>query len=93
MDELEKIKCLTDNGDIDAAIELSDTCLKSIPEGRTADEIYFLRGNAFVRANIWGKALENYGAAMSLNADSPAGDAYRMVMEIMDFYDKDQFNP
>ena len=37
-------------------------------------------------------ALNNYQEAIALDPESPAADARKMVMDILNFYNKDMFN-
>ena len=41
----------------------------------------------------WRLALNSYSEAMELNPASPAKDAYDSVMEILEFYNHDLYNP
>ena len=56
------------------------------------DEAYYLRGNAYRKQSNWQQALNNYRYAIDLNPDSPARQAYNMVMDILNFYHKDMYN-
>ena len=56
------------------------------------DVAYYLMGNICRKRGDWQGALNNYQEAISLNPDSPAKDARAMVMDILNFYNKDMFN-
>ena len=56
------------------------------------DEAYYLMGNAYRKLGDWQKALNNYQSAIELNPDSPALQARKMVMDILNFYNKDMYN-
>lgn len=86
---MEKIKQLIFDGKIDEAINLLDEAIKNNP---VSDEAFYLRGNAYRKRSDWKHALDNYLLAMELNPDSPAHQAYRMVIDILDFYNKDMYN-
>ena len=86
---METIRQLLQDGKIDEAICLLD---EMIANDSTSDEAFYLRGNAYRKRSDWQQALNNYLVAMELNPDSPAHQAYRMVIEILDFYHKDMFN-
>lgn len=86
---MEKIKQLIFDGKIDDAIRLLDEIIKDNP---VSDEAFYLRGNAYRKRSDWKHALDNYLSAMELNPDSPAHQAYRMVIDILDFYNKDMYN-
>jgi len=86
---METVRQLIYDGKIDEAIRLLDDI---IDNDSTLDEAYYLRGNAYRKLGNWQQALNNYLVAMELNPDSPAHQAYQMVIEILDFYNKDMFN-
>lgn len=86
---METIRQLIYDGKIDEAIRVLDEIIAS---DSTSDEAYYLRGNAYRKLGNWQQALNNYLAAMELNPDSPAHQAYRMVIDILDFYNKDMYN-
>ena len=56
------------------------------------DEPYYLLGNAYRKQGNWQLALNNYLEAIERNPDSPAAEARRMVMDILEFYNKDMYN-
>ena len=85
----EKIKILIGEGILQEAIEQLN---KLIGEGSEDDEPYYLRGNAWRKLGNWQQALNNYLEAISLNPEGPAKEAHRMLMEILEFYNKDMFN-
>ena len=85
----EKIKTLIGEGILQEAIEQLN---KLIGEGSEDDELYYLRGNAWRKLGNWQQALNNYLEAISLNPEGPAKEAHRMLMEILEFYNKDMFN-
>ena len=58
----------------------------------TAEEFY-LRGNQFRKEGNWQEAINNYIAAIELDADSPAVVAKAMLDNILGFYHKDAYNP
>ena len=58
----------------------------------TADEWYRL-GNEHRRKGDWQHAMECYMEAIELDAQSPAVEAKQMRENIMNFYNKDAYNP
>ncbi len=58
----------------------------------TAEELY-RRGNQFRKEGNWQEAINNYIAAIELDADSPAVEAKAMLDDILGFYHKDAYNP
>lgn len=83
------IKKLISDGNLQDAISQLDGL---IGEGCKDDELYYLRGNAYRKSCNWQLALNNYLEAISLNPESPATEAHRMLMEILEFYNKDMYN-
>lgn len=86
----EHIETLINNGNIQEAIETLDAAIDNSPAKN--DRLFYLRGNAYRKSGDWKKALDNYLEAIDINPDSPAKEAYRMAMDIMEFYNKDMFN-
>lgn len=54
---------------------------------------YYLRGNAYRQQGNVRMALNNYLESMELDPDGPAAEAYRHLQELLDFYNKDYYNP
>ena len=57
-----------------------------------SDELYE-RGNAFRNQGNWQEAINCYMEAIELNPDSPAVEAKAMLDDILNFYNKDAYNP
>lgn len=51
------------------------------------------QGNAHRKQQRWADALNAYEQAAALDPESPAAAARQMLMDIMDFYCKDLYNP
>ena len=89
-DELNDIKQLISDGNTQIAIErLVNFITKSTIQ---KDWAYYLMGNAFRKQGNWQGALNSYQEAIQINPESPAADARAMVMDILNFYNKDMFN-
>lgn len=58
----------------------------------TAEE-YFKLGNEYRKKGDWQHALNNYMEAIELDPDSPAVEAKKMLEDILNFYNKDAYNP
>lgn len=58
----------------------------------TAEE-YYKRGKEHQRASNWQDAIHCYIEAIELDAESPAVEAKKMVEDILNFYNKDMYNP
>ena len=83
------IRDLIKKGELETAIEL---LLQYIQEEPTHDEPYYLLGNAYRKQGNWQLALNNYLEAIERNPDSPAVNAHKMMMDILNFYNKDMYN-
>ena len=57
-----------------------------------SDELYE-RGNALRKQGNWQEAINCYIEAIELNPDSPAVEAKAMLDDILNFYNKDAYNP
>lgn len=58
----------------------------------TAEE-HYQQGNAYRRQGNWQEALNCYIRAIELDENSPAVYAKQMLDDIMNFYNKDYYNP
>ncbi|MDD5869856.1 MAG: tetratricopeptide repeat protein [Bacteroidales bacterium] len=90
MMNLAEIKALIDDNRVDEAIEQLNAIIEKRPND---DALYFVRGNAFWKLGDRKHALDDYATATELNPDSPAAIAYKHALEIMDFFNKDMYNP
>ncbi len=77
-------------GNTKDALQLLDKLLKA--PCNCADELYYLKGNAYRKEGNWQMALNNYLEAIDLNPESPAVHAREMIMNILEFYNKDMYN-
>lgn len=86
---METIKQLISEGNIQEALHLLDEYLT---HHKDSDEAWFLRGNAYRKIGETRLAINSYLEAIALNPQSPAQEAYNMMIKILDFYNKDMFN-
>ena len=91
MDIIEKGQELIAADDPHAAIALLKPALSESPPAEKA-RIHYLIGNAYRKELNWQQAIQHYLESMELDSSSPAREAYRMVMDILNFYNKDMFN-
>ena len=75
---------------LDAANEIVEN--KSVAKETLANALY-LRGNAYRQQGDVRMALNSYLESMELDPDGPAAEAYRHIQELLDFYNKDYYNP
>ena len=90
MEQLNTIKELINQGSVEGAIQRLDQMLQTDFPGK--DEAYYLRGNAYRKLGNWQQALNNYRYAIDLNPESPAQQAHQIVMDILNFFNKDMYN-
>ena len=89
-EKLNTIKELSKEGKLDTAIEQLNAYIQS--DTTQDDEPYYLLGNAYRKQSNWQMALNNYLEAMERNPESPAVNAHQMMMDILNFYNKDMYN-
>ena len=87
---MNQIKKLLREDKTSQAIEELNNFISTHPD--CDDEPYYLLGNAWRKQGNWQFALNNYLEAIDRNTESPAVDSKRMVMDILEFYNKDMFN-
>jgi len=56
-------------------------------------EDYYRQGNDLRRQGRWGDAINSYIQAIQLDPESPAVEAKRMLDDILNYYNKDMYNP
>ena len=61
-------------------------------EGMTAEQ-YYEQGNEHRRRGDFRLAINCYLEAIALDPDSPAVEAKQMLDDILNFYNKDMYNP
>lgn len=83
----ERIEHDSDNG---KAIEWLSEYISSNPE---AEEAYILRGMRYWSQSERGKAITDYLTAIRLNPDSQARTLLASANQILDYYNKDLYNP
>jgi len=89
-EKLALIKELIKEGELEKAIQLLNNYIQNCDNSE--DEPYYLLGNAYRKQGNWQQALNNYLEAMERNPESPAVNAHKMVMDILNFYNKDMYN-
>ena len=107
MEQLTVIRQLIYNGKVDEALaalgvlladggDTTSTATTEATESTVAmheqAEAYYLRGNAYRKLGNWQAALNDYQRAIDLDPSSPALQARRMVIDILNFYNKDMYN-
>lgn len=78
--------------EVDIAAELSRLTAE-IAENQEDDNLYYLRGRLYWRLGQKSLAISDYECAVALNSGSPASAALKIARDVMDFYNKDLYNP
>lgn len=89
-EQLQEIKTLIEQGDTESAIDALTNFIRN--DAHVNDEPYYLLGNAYRKKGDWQQALNNYLEAIDRNPESPARAARDMIMDILNFYNKDMYN-
>ncbi len=89
-ERMQAIKSLIDDGETATAIEALNVVICQCTTA--TDEPYYLLGNAYRKRGDWQQAINNYLEAMDINPDSPAVSAHAMLMDILNFHNKDMYN-
>lgn len=89
-DHLQDIKMQIEQGDIEEAINALTNFIRN--DAHRNDEAYYLLGNAYRKKGDWQQALNHYLEAIDRNPQSPAVSARDMLMNILNFYNKDMYN-
>jgi tetratricopeptide (TPR) repeat protein len=90
LEKLAQAKKWISNGEVESAIQLLNQCIAN--HEACTDEPFYLLGNAYRKQGNWQMALNNYLEAIEKNPDSPAVNAKKMLMDILEFYNKDMYN-
>ena len=91
-EELSEIKILIDKGDAEGAISALSAFISHQDNKELKSEAFYLLGNVHRKRGDWQMALNNYLEAIELNPQSPAVHAKQMLMDILNFYNKDMYN-
>lgn len=90
MTELEEIKIRIRTLSWEAGIEILSEYISRNPDD---DEALTARGMKYWGAGRRALALNDYLSAISVNPDSKARQAYKASLEILDYRNKDLYNP
>lgn len=85
-----EIESLIKANKLEQAIERLDREIEAHPDRA---ELWYTRGRVYWRMGQKGKAITDYEEAAHLDPESPAKMALEMSHDIMDFYNKDLYNP
>ena len=74
-----------------------DEAMKMVENGLEANDndayLHYLKGNLYMKSGNWQQATNCFLRSEELDANSPAVEARRMLADIMNFYNKDLYNP
>lgn len=86
--KVQHIKELLSQGNVSEAERI---VAEEIQETPCDDEAHFWKGNIHRKRGDWKEALESYAEAEELGNEQ-AAEARRMLMDIIQFYDKERYN-
>ncbi len=92
MQQLDTIKSLIADGRIDEAVAMCEAEASRETDAGRLEMIYYTLGNAHRKREDWQRALNAYQRAIDINPAGPAATARKMIIEILNYYYKDQFN-
>lgn len=78
------------NNNLDEAIRLLKERIAKEPQN---EEAHFVLGNVYRKMEDWKDAINCYLKAEEINPDSPARNARLMILDILNYYNKDLYNP
>lgn len=94
MKTIQEIKDMLSRSEGDEALNAASEIIESNGVSKeTLANAYYLRGNAYRQNGNVRMALNSYLESMDLDPDGPAAEAYRHIQELLDFYNKDYYNP
>ena len=94
MKNIQEIKEMLSRSEGQEALDAANEIVENKGTNReTLANAYYLRGNAYRQQGNIRMALNSYLESMELDPDGPAAEAYRHVQELLDFYNKDYYNP
>ena len=94
MKTIQEIKDMLSRSEGDEALRAANEIVENKGISKeTLAMAYYLRGNAYRQQGNVRLALNSYLESMDLDPDGPAAEAYRHLQELLDFYNKDYYNP
>ena len=94
MKTIQEIKDMLSRSEGEEALKAANEIVENKGVSReTLANAYYLRGNAYRQNGNVRMALNSYLESMELDPDGPAAEAYRHIQELLDFYNKDYYNP
>ena len=94
MKTIQEIKEMLSRSEGEEALNAASEIIESNGVSKeTLANAYYLRGNAYRQNGNVRMALNSYLESMDIDPDGPAAEAYRHLQELLDFYNKDYYNP
>lgn len=84
-----EVERLTAEGEYDKVLSKFEDEISVNP----TSELYYQRGRLLWKLGRKTEAMSDYGRAIELDPESPAVAALQMAREVMDFYNRDLYNP
>lgn len=88
-DKIKELMALGQMPEAQAMIE------EGLADGRESERaaLLYLRGSLYMKAGDWQQAMNSFMQSEALDDNGPAAEARQMLSEILDFYNKDLYNP
>ena len=80
MEQIDNLKELINQGDVDTAIKQLDQLLQDSSVEKEKDTLYYLRGNAYRKKGDWKQALDNYQSGQSCRSGQEDGNRYPQLL-------------
>lgn len=90
---IEHIKSLLVECRAEEAVTLCDSALAQTGVSRERAELFYLRGNAYRQLGNMRMAQNSYLESRELDPDGAGAQAFNVIQEILNFYDKNLYNP
>ena len=75
------------------AVKVLSEYIDASPSSPGLDEAYYLRGLKYWGMQNRSAAINDYLAAIRINPESRAKEALKFAYDILDYYNKDLYNP
>lgn len=90
---IDQIKiALSDGAITQAEALLSKARLTTKADSLEAATLHTLQGKAFMKQSRWADAMSSFLKAEAIDPKGPARECRLMLLDIMEFYNKDMFN-
>ena len=90
---IDQVRQMLERSQAQQALDAAAGIIDGGAAGTTLATALYLRGNAYRQLGDWRNAMNSYLAAIDLDPDGPAAEAYRQAQDILNYYHHDYYNP